>query len=169
MRKKDLGFIHEKGKSHSEGSGPEPSSKEEGHDDKQTRGTVAEPCLQQNQNSNSETGPRTDPAPNSSESQTIEDRVAMNSPIPRAWKSHRSHPLDQILTDLNSRAQTRSKLKNFCAFFAFLSNIEPKNVYEVVADLDWITTMQEELHQFERNKVWHLVPMPKDRTIIGTK
>jgi len=29
--------------------------------------------------------------------------------------------------------------------------------------------MQEELHQFQRNKVWHLVPKPKDRTIIGTK
>ena len=29
--------------------------------------------------------------------------------------------------------------------------------------------MQEELHQFERNQVWHLVPKPKDRTIIGTK
>jgi len=31
------------------------------------------------------------------------------------------------------------------------------------------TILQEELHQFERNKVWHLVPQPKDRTIIGTK
>jgi len=29
--------------------------------------------------------------------------------------------------------------------------------------------MQEELHQFERNKVWHLVLKPKDKTIIGTK
>jgi len=29
--------------------------------------------------------------------------------------------------------------------------------------------MQDELHQFERNQVWHLVPKPKDRTIIGTK
>jgi len=29
--------------------------------------------------------------------------------------------------------------------------------------------MQEELHQFERNKVWHLVPRPKDKSIIGTK
>ena len=29
--------------------------------------------------------------------------------------------------------------------------------------------MQEELHQFERNKVWHLVPQPENRTIIGTK
>ena len=29
--------------------------------------------------------------------------------------------------------------------------------------------MQEELNQFERNKVWKLVPRPKGRTIIGTK
>jgi len=29
--------------------------------------------------------------------------------------------------------------------------------------------MQDKLHQFERNQVWHLVAKPKDRTIIGTK
>ncbi|CAM8988636.1 unnamed protein product [Rhodiola kirilowii] len=29
--------------------------------------------------------------------------------------------------------------------------------------------MHEELHQFERNKVWRLVPRPKDRKIIGTR
>jgi len=29
--------------------------------------------------------------------------------------------------------------------------------------------MQEEFHQFERNKVWHLVPQLEHRTIIGTK
>ena len=29
--------------------------------------------------------------------------------------------------------------------------------------------MQEELYQFERNKVWHLVPWPENRSIIGTK
>ena len=29
--------------------------------------------------------------------------------------------------------------------------------------------MQEELNQFERNKVWKLVPKPKNRTVIGTK
>jgi len=51
----------------------------------------------------------------------------------------------------------------------FLSNIEPKNINEALPDSDWVTAMQEELHQFERNKVWHLVPKPKDRTIISTK
>ena len=95
--------------------------------------------------------------------------MAMDSPAPRAWKHHKSHHLDQILTDLNSGVQIRSKLKNFCAFYAFLSHIEPKNIYEALADLVWITAMQEGLHQFERNKVWDLVPKSKDRTIIGTK
>ena len=122
--------------------GLKPGSKEEGHDDKQTGGTVIEPCLEQNQNSNPETGskttvqtgtstnsrigPRTDLAPSSSESQTIEESVAMNPPVPRERKDYRSHPLDKILTDLNFGVQTRSRLKNFCAFYAFLSNIEPK-------------------------------------------
>jgi len=29
--------------------------------------------------------------------------------------------------------------------------------------------MQDDLHQFEMNKVWHLEPRPKDKSIIGTK
>ncbi|GJR12700.1 retrovirus-related pol polyprotein from transposon TNT 1-94 [Tanacetum coccineum] len=33
----------------------------------------------------------------------------------------------------------------------------------------WIIAMQEELNQFERNKVWTLVPLPNGKTIIGTK
>ena len=36
-------------------------------------------------------------------------------------------------------------------------------------DPDWIVAIQEELVQFERNKVWELVPAPKDRAVIGTK
>jgi len=34
---------------------------------------------------------------------------------------------------------------------------------------DWVVAMQEELHQFERNQVWHLVPKPRISIIIGTK
>ena len=29
--------------------------------------------------------------------------------------------------------------------------------------------MQEELNQFERNNVWHLVPRPNNETVIGTR
>ena len=38
-------------------------------------------------------------------------------------------------------------------------------------DPDWLTSMLEELNQFERNKVWSLVdrPDPTKHNIIGTK
>nr|GEZ90283.1 hypothetical protein [Tanacetum cinerariifolium] len=36
-------------------------------------------------------------------------------------------------------------------------------------DTDWISVMQDELDQFERLKVWRLVPRPEGTTIIKTK
>ena len=40
---------------------------------------------------------------------------------------------------------------------------------EALQDADWVQAMQEELNEFERNKVWTLVPRPKNRSIVGTK
>jgi len=94
-----------------------------------------------------ETGPVTVSEPGSPHNQ------AVDRPVLRTWKYQKSHPLDQILTDMNSRVQTRSRLKNFWAFYAFLSLNEPKNVYEALIDSDWIVAVQDELHQFERNQV----------------
>jgi len=151
------------------GSGTEPVYKEEGHGVKQTGGTAVEPCLEQDEDNiletgarialqtdarpSLETGARTAPEHGFLENQAREESVAMDSPAPRAWKHYRSHPLHQILTDLNFEVQTRSRLKNIYAFYAFPFNIEPKNVYEALVDSDWVTAMQEEFHQFERNKV----------------
>ncbi|XP_074306191.1 uncharacterized protein LOC141641430 [Silene latifolia] len=90
-------------------------------------------------------------------------------PTSKKWKYKGSHPMDTILGSLNDGVKTRRKLNNFCSFYSFLSNIEPANIKEALAEPDWIVAMQEELQQFERNKVWHLVPRPKDRTIIGTR
>ena len=47
--------------------------------------------------------------------------------------------------------------------------MEPKNVDEALNDEHWLSAVHEELHQFERNKVWSLVPRPKDQPVIGTK
>ena len=47
--------------------------------------------------------------------------------------------------------------------------VEQKKISEALQDADWIIAMEEELHQFERSKVWHLVPKPSNRTMIGTK
>jgi len=112
---------------------------------------------------------RTCPEPISPNIPARVESMSVDPLTPQPWKHQSSHPLDQILPDINAGVQTRSKLKNFYAFYAFLSNIEPKNVHQPFADSDWVTAMQEELHQFERNKVWHLVPWPKDKSIIGTK
>ena len=56
-----------------------------------------------------------------------------------------------------------------CAFSAYVSLIEPKNIKEAMLDSDWISVMQEELNQFERTRVWNLVPKRQNRTVIGTR
>ncbi|XP_070050081.1 uncharacterized protein [Nicotiana tomentosiformis] len=63
----------------------------------------------------------------------------------------------------------QSSLKNLCAFDAFLTLMEPKSVVEALQDADWVNAMQDELNQFKRSQVWHLVPRPKDISVIGTK
>ena len=81
----------------------------------------------------------------------------------------RYHPQDQIIGDVTKGVSTRRTLNAFCEHHAFISHIEPKNVKDALGDDDWIIAMQEELNQYERNKVWHLVERPCDRPIIGTK
>ncbi|GJV97556.1 retrovirus-related pol polyprotein from transposon TNT 1-94 [Tanacetum coccineum] len=48
-------------------------------------------------------------------------------------------------------------------------SIEPKRLIKALEEEGWIIAMYEELNQFERNKVWTLVPLPNRKTIIGTK
>lgn len=76
----------------------------------------------------------------------------------RAWKYRSSHPLTSILTPIYSGIVTRSKFKNMIAFIANISMIEPMNIIKAVKDTDYIVTMQQQLNQFERNKIWNLVP-----------
>ncbi|GJS88318.1 retrovirus-related pol polyprotein from transposon TNT 1-94 [Tanacetum coccineum] len=45
--------------------------------------------------------------------------------------------------------------------------IEPKNYKDALTQACWIEAMQEELHEFERLKVWELVPRP-DKVIVIT-
>ncbi|XP_021728393.1 uncharacterized protein LOC110695472 [Chenopodium quinoa] len=72
---------------------------------------------------------------------------------PRPFKYQGSHPTDLIISDIGKGTQTRSQMRNYCAFHAFLSILEPRNHQEALGDADWIVTMQEELNEFERNKV----------------
>ncbi|KAL8148288.1 hypothetical protein AgCh_005602 [Apium graveolens] len=49
------------------------------------------------------------------------------------------------------------------------SETEPKKLEEALQDADWVQAMQEELNEFERNKVWTLVPRPKNRSVVGKR
>ncbi|XP_075475642.1 putative mitochondrial protein AtMg00820 [Primulina tabacum] len=52
---------------------------------------------------------------------------------------------------------------------AFVSQIEPKKIDDALLDTNWIEAMQEELNQFERSKVWHIVPRPNNTHVLGTR
>ncbi|XP_056698506.1 uncharacterized protein [Spinacia oleracea] len=44
----------------------------------------------------------------------------------------------------------------------------PRNHAESLKDTDWITAKQNELNEFQRNKVWHLESKPKNQKVIGS-
>ncbi|XP_070043092.1 uncharacterized protein [Nicotiana tomentosiformis] len=62
------------------------------------------------------------------------------------WKYKSSHPLQNVITPLDSGIQTKLKTRISLAFSALLSQIEPKNIKEALKYDDWITAMQDELH-----------------------
>ena len=92
-----------------------------------------------------------------------------NQELPRDWKYMRSHPKDQIIGETLQGVRTRGSLRNELEYQAFISQFEPKNFDEAEKDENWILAMQEELNQFERSKVWTLVPRPQNHPTIGTK
>jgi hypothetical protein len=49
-----------------------------------------------------------------------------------------------------------------------VSSIEPYRVEDALRDPDWVVAMQEELNNFTRNEVWHLVPRP-NQNVVATK
>jgi Reverse transcriptase (RNA-dependent DNA polymerase) len=89
--------------------------------------------------------------------------------IPQDLREVSSHPLSNVIGDPRERVKTRSELNQMIGHCAFVSHIEPKNFKDANVDPNWICAMQDELAQFERNRVWELVPKPNDRMIIGTK
>ncbi|GJU17129.1 putative ribonuclease H-like domain-containing protein [Tanacetum coccineum] len=116
----------------------------------------------------------------------------MNVSLIPTLRIHSSHPKALILGDPTSAVQTRSKVntssgahafvsyvqkqkrtnhKDFhhCLFACFLSQHEPKKISEALEDESWVDAMQEELLQFEIQKVWVLVDLPYGKKAIGTK
>ena len=60
-------------------------------------------------------------------------------------------------------------MKDTSEYAAYISQLEPKNFKDAENEESWTLAMQEELGQFERNKVWTLVPRPTNHPVIDTK
>ncbi|GJQ89315.1 putative ribonuclease H-like domain-containing protein [Tanacetum coccineum] len=82
------------------------------------------------------------------------------SPIPTT-RINKDHPKDQIIGDFNSAIQTRRMTK--------ISDEHAMKVIQALEDPSWIEAMQEELLQFQLQKVWTLVNLPNGKRAIGTK
>ena len=54
--------------------------------------------------------------------------------FPKEWKFVINHPQDQIIGNPSSEIRTRSSLRNICNNLTFISQIEPKNINDVLDD-----------------------------------
>ena len=83
----------------------------------------------------------------------------------------RDHPIDSVIGSLTEGVQTRSQSAdaNECFYTCFLSQIEPKNFSMALNEPSWVDAMHEELHQFEKLKVWNLVELPKGKKSLDTR
>ena len=79
--------------------------------------------------------------------------------------------MENIIGDPSVRVQTRTSRQQVkeSNYQTLIFQVEPKNIDEVLNEEHWVSAMHEELHQFERNKVWSLVPRSEDQPVIGTK
>ncbi|GJR70171.1 retrovirus-related pol polyprotein from transposon TNT 1-94 [Tanacetum coccineum] len=102
---------------------------------------------------------------------------SMVTPAPQnRWSQDKHIELVNIIGNPVAGMLTRAMAKQLsvasahkCLFVDFLSEEEPKKVSEALKHLRWVDAMQDELNQFDRNKVCTLVPAPYGKTIIGSK
>nr|GEU51242.1 retrovirus-related Pol polyprotein from transposon TNT 1-94 [Tanacetum cinerariifolium] len=84
----------------------------------------------------------------------------------------KDHPLKNIIDQLARPVSTKLQLHEqalFCYYDAFLTSVEPKTYKDALTQSCWIKAMQEELNEFERLKVWELVPRPDKVMVITLK
>ncbi|KAJ9566731.1 hypothetical protein OSB04_002697 [Centaurea solstitialis] len=92
-------------------------------------------------------------------------------PIPHSRKWTRSHSTTNIIGSPSAPVTTRSSKndENLILFGGFLSKFEPTNTQDALTDPDWVRAMQDELAEFERNRVWRLVERPRKIRIIDLR
>ncbi|XP_075475051.1 uncharacterized protein LOC142505820 [Primulina tabacum] len=82
---------------------------------------------------------------------------------------NKNHPLEQVIGNPTAPLRSRKQMIDEFMHASFISQLEPKKIDDALHDTNWIDAMQEELNQFERSKVWPLVPRPTNMNVIGTR
>nr|GEX04081.1 Gag-Pol polyprotein [Tanacetum cinerariifolium] len=106
---------------------------------------------------------------NINQAKTIKEN-AQRHPSEHRWT--KDHPLEQAIGNPSQSVRIRRQLESdgeMCMFALTMSQTEPKNIKETMANSAWIESMQEELHQFDRLDVWELVDRPLCKNIIYMK
>ncbi|GJZ66715.1 ribonuclease H-like domain-containing protein [Tanacetum coccineum] len=88
--------------------------------------------------------------------------TTVNVSLISTLRIHTIHPKTQILRDLTSAVQTKSKVNKSFGAHAF-------KISEALEDESWVDAMQEELLQFKIQKVWILVDLPYGKKEIRIK
>jgi hypothetical protein len=83
-----------------------------------------------------------------------EERMETSQPNTPSRYVQKHHPDSQILGNKEAGVQTRRNFLNTSssANFALLSMSEPQNFTQEIQDDHWVTTMNEELKQIEKNE-----------------
>ena len=121
------------------------------------------------ESSSSEDVSNTGGASNPNEASNLGGASSSRNQLPSARKWSKDHTPDLIIGDPDTGVKIRSATMNECLYHNFYVKGEPKKIEDALKDADWVTAMQEELNEFERNEVWKLVPRPKNRSVVGTK
>ncbi|GJV96365.1 putative ribonuclease H-like domain-containing protein [Tanacetum coccineum] len=91
-------------------------------------------------------------------------------PFKHRWT--KDHPLEQVIGNPSQSIRTRRQLETYgemCMLALTVSQTEPKNIEEAMADSAWIEAMQEELHQFDRLDIWELNTVIRNKSRLVAK
>jgi len=95
------------------------------HDDDEEEAEKQEsPTIKQQPETHNGSSPRDKEEPTSEDD--LPPSISQQEVNQKHFKYKSSHPMDNLLTDVSTGIRTRSSLRNFCAFLAFVLHIEPK-------------------------------------------
>ena len=80
------------------------------------------------------------------------DHQEVHGDLSKEWRFTKDHLKYNIIGEASKGVSTWNQLKTL-GNLAFLSQIEPRIIEEAINDESWVLAMQEELNQFEKNRV----------------